>query len=282
MKSCAVASCPRSEGRRVRSAVNLICSSKPSSTALAIFLVRAASGIGSTLKQGGDDANMRAEGGRGLRPAHWSLAAPSVILHGMTNTLNIALAQQNPVVGDVDGNVAKIRRGRDEAKAQGADLVIYGELNICGYPPEDLVLKPSFQAACESAVNKLAAETGDGGPALLLGSPWREDGKLYNAAVLLDRGRVAATRYKCDLPNYGVFDEKRVFAPSPPQGPVNFRNVRLGVMVCEDMWYSTVTECLAETGAEILMLGNGSPYEHEKQEERIHLAVQRVKESSLP
>ena len=131
-------------------------------------------------------------------------------------------------------------------------------------------------------MTKLAAETADGGPALLVGSPWREDGKLYNAAVLLDQGRVAAARYKCDLPNYGVFDEKRVFAPSPPQGPVNFRNVRLGVMVCEDMWYSTVTECLAETGAEILMLGNGSPYEHEKQDERIQLAVQRVKESSLP
>ena len=87
-------------------------------------------------------------------------------------------------------------------------------------------------------MTKLAAETADGGPALLVGSPWREDGKLYNAAVLLDQGRVAAARYKCDLPNYGVFDEKRVFAPSPPQGPVNFRNVRLGVMVCEDMWYS--------------------------------------------
>jgi NAD+ synthase len=200
----------------------------------------------------------------------------------MTHTLNIALAQQNPILGDVEGNIAKMRKGRAEAKAQGADLVIYSELNVCGYPPEDLVLKPAFQEACESAVTKLAAETADGGPALLVGSPWREDGKLYNAAVLLDQGRVAATRYKCDLPNYGVFDEKRVFVPSPPQGPVNFRNVRLGVMVCEDMWYSTVTECLAETGAEILMLGNGSPYEHEKQEERIQLAVQRVKESSLP
>ncbi|HVR67614.1 MAG TPA: NAD+ synthase [Verrucomicrobiae bacterium] len=200
----------------------------------------------------------------------------------MTDTLNISLAQQNPILGDVEGNIAKIRKGRAEAKAQGADLVIYSELNVCGYPPEDLVLKPAFQEACESAVTKLAVETADGGPALLVGSPWREDGRLYNAAVLLDQGRVATARYKCDLPNYGVFDEKRVFTPSPPQGPVNFRNVRLGVMVCEDMWNSTVTECLAETGAEILMLGNGSPYEHEKQEERIQLAVQRVKESSLP
>jgi NAD+ synthase len=200
----------------------------------------------------------------------------------MTDTLNISLAQQNPILGDIDGNIAKIRQGRAEAKAQGADLVVYSELNVCGYPPEDLVLKPSFQAACEAAVNKLAAETADGGPALLVGSPWREDGRLHNAAILLDRGQVAATRYKCDLPNYGVFDEKRVFVPGPPQGPVNFRNVRLGVMVCEDMWYSTVTECLAETGAEILMLGNGSPYEHDKLDERVQLALQRVRESSLP
>jgi NAD+ synthase len=199
----------------------------------------------------------------------------------MTDSLNIALAQQNPVVGDIDGNIAKIRKGRDEARALGADLVVYGELNVCGYPPEDLVLKPSFQAACEAAVNRLAAESADG-PALLVGSPWRQDGKLHNAALLLDQGRVSAMRHKHELPNYGVFDEKRVFAAGPPQGPVNFRNVRLGVMVCEDMWFPTVTECLAETGAEILMLGNGSPYEHGKHDGRIQLALQRVKESSLP
>jgi NAD+ synthase len=185
------------------------------------------------------------------------------------------------VVGDIDGNIAKIRKGRDEARALGADLVVYGELNVCGYPPEDLVLKPSFQAACEAAVNRLAAESADG-PALLVGSPWRQDGKLHNAALLLDQGRVSAMRHKHELPNYGVFDEKRVFAAGPPQGPVNFRNVRLGVMVCEDMWFPTVTECLAETGAEILMLGNGSPYEHGKHDGRIQLALQRVKESSLP
>ncbi len=200
----------------------------------------------------------------------------------MTDTLAIALAQLNPTVGDIDGNAAQVRRARAEAKGQGADLVIYSELNLCGYPPEDLVLKPAFQERCEAAVKALAAETADGGPALLLGSPWRNDGKLHNAAVLLADGEVAATRYKCDLPNYGVFDEKRVFAPGPPQGPVSFRGVRLGVMVCEDMWNPEVTECLAETGAEILMLGNGSPYEHEKHAHRIELAGKRVAESGLP
>jgi NAD+ synthase len=200
----------------------------------------------------------------------------------MTNSLAISLAQLNPTVGDIDGNAAQVRRARAEAKGQGADLVIYSELNICGYPPEDLVLKPAFQERCEAAVKALAAETADGGPALLIGSPWRNDGKLHNAAVLLADGDVSALRYKCDLPNYGVFDEKRVFVPGPPQGPVSFRGVRLGVMVCEDMWNSEVTECLAETGSEILMLGNGSPYEHEKHAYRIELAGKRVTESGLP
>jgi NAD+ synthase len=200
----------------------------------------------------------------------------------MTDTLAISLAQLNPTVGDIDGNLAQARRARAEAKHQGADLVIYSELNVCGYPPEDLVLKPAFQERCEAAVKTLAAETADGGPALLVGSPWQNDGKLHNAAILVADGEIAALRYKCDLPNYGVFDEKRVFVPGPPQGPVSFRGVRLGVMVCEDMWNSEVTECLAETGAEILMLGNGSPYEHEKHPYRIELAAKRVAESGLP
>jgi NAD+ synthase len=200
----------------------------------------------------------------------------------MTDTLAISLAQLNPTVGDIDGNLAKARRARVDARAQAADLVVHSELNICGYPPEDLVLKPAFQERSEAAVQALAAETADGGPALLVGSPWRNDGKLHNAAILLADGEIAALRYKCDLPNYGVFDEKRVFVPGPPQGPVSFRGVRLGVMVCEDMWNSEVTECLAETGAEILMLGNGSPYEHQKHPYRIELAGKRVAESGLP
>jgi NAD+ synthase len=200
----------------------------------------------------------------------------------MTDKLAISLAQLNPTVGDIDGNAAQVRQARAKAKGQGADLVIYSELNICGYPPEDLVLKPAFQERCEAVVKALAAETADGGPAVLIGSPWRNEGKLHNAAVLLADGEVAALRYKCDLPNYGVFDEKRVFVPGPPQGPVSFRGVRLGVMVCEDMWNAEVTECLAETGSEILMLGNGSPYEHEKHAYRIELAAKRVAESGLP
>src|SRR6266581_40524 len=118
----------------------------------------------------------------------------------------ITLAQLNPTVGDVAGNAAKARAAREKAQADGADLVVLPELFICGYPPEDLVLKPAFQAACREAVEELARETAGGGPAMLIGTPWVEDGKLYNAAALLDGGRVASLRFKVDLPNYGVFE----------------------------------------------------------------------------
>src|SRR6185503_17412400 len=122
--------------------------------------------------------------------------------------LAIAVAQLNCTLGDIAGNTEKVRRARAEAAAQGADLVVFPELFIAGYPPEDLVLKPAFQAACRAAVEELARETATG-PAIVVGTPWADDGKLYNAAALLDQGRIAALRYKVDLPNYGVFDEKR-------------------------------------------------------------------------
>lgn len=196
--------------------------------------------------------------------------------------LAIAIAQQNPVVGDVLGNAEKLRAARAQAKADGADLVVFPELFIAGYPPEDLVLKPAFQAACRAKVEKLARETADGGPALLVGTPWFEDGKLYNAVALLDGGEIVALRFKADLPNYGVFDEKRVFAPGPMPGPVNFRGVRLGLPICEDIWGSEVVECLAETGAELLIVPNGSPYWRDKDSVRLNIAVARVSEHNLP
>src|SRR3954452_13267981 len=127
----------------------------------------------------------------------------------------ITLAQLNPTVGDVEGNADKARAARAQARADGADLVVLPELFITGYPPEDLVLKPAFQAACRATIEALARKTADGGPAMLIGSPWVEDGKLYNAFALLDGGRIAALRYKANLPNYGVFDEKRLFARGP-------------------------------------------------------------------
>src|ERR1700682_4206369 len=195
-------------------------------------------------------------------------------------TLKLAIAQLNPVVGDVAGNAEKARRAR--TRGAGADLVIFPELFIAGYPPEDLVLKPAFQAACRSAIETLARETAGAGPALLVGTPWLDGAKLYNAVALLDGGAIAALRYKVDLPNYGVFDEKRVFAPGPMPGPVNFRGVRLGLPICEDIWGPEPVECISETGGEILLVPNASPYERDKLAIRRNIALARVAESGLP
>lgn len=198
----------------------------------------------------------------------------------MNDRLTIALAQCNPTVGDVEGNIARVRAARESCKS--ADLIVFSELVVSGYPPEDLVLKPFFQDKVEAAVKELAEETGDGGPALLVTAPWREDGRLYNAILLLDGGTVAARRFKHDLPNYGVFDEKRVFASGPMPGPINFRGVRLGLPICEDIWTPDVVECLQESGAEILLVPNGSPFESDKYHERQMHAVARVTETGLP
>jgi NAD+ synthase len=200
----------------------------------------------------------------------------------MTDTLAIALVQLNPTVGDIDRNLTRIRRARAEAAEAGADLVVYTELVTTGYPPEDLVLKPAFQDAVEQEVEALAAETADGGPAIIVGTPWRSEDKLYSAGLLLEEGRIAAARFKHDLPNYGVFDEVRVFASGQYPGPVSFRGVRLGVMICEDMWTPEVPECLEESGAEILIVQNASPFEMDKPDERMNLAVARVTETRLP
>ncbi|WP_439357143.1 NAD+ synthase [Bradyrhizobium sp. DASA03007] len=209
----------------------------------------------------------------------------------MTERLNafaVTLAQLNPSVGDIEGNAAKARSARARAAADGADLVLFPELFIAGYPPEDLVQKPAFQAACRAAIETLARETADGGPAMLVGAPWVEEGRLYNACALLEGGRISALRFKCNLPNYGVFDEKRLFSQGPAAGPVTVRGVRIGVPICEDIWleesedYENVVETLAETGAEIILVPNGSPYARDKNDVRLSVAVARVTESGLP
>jgi len=199
----------------------------------------------------------------------------------MSDTLKIALAQINPHEGQVVHNLAGIRRARAEAARLGAELMVTPEFSIAGYPAEDLVRKPAFVAACAAAIAELAADTADGGPGLVVGGPWADDGKLYNGAFLLDGGKIVARRAKHELPNYGVFDDKRVFDAGPAPGPVVFRGFRLGLMICEDWWFPACAETLAESGAEILLSINGSPYEVGKHDHRVALAVERVVETGL-
>ncbi len=197
----------------------------------------------------------------------------------MTERLVIALAQLNPTVGAIAANLAKAKAACAEAK--GADLILFSELFLAGYPPEDLVLRPSFVAACKTAVEELAAAT-KSGPAVLIGLPWREGAKLHNAVALLSGGSIETLRFKHDLPNYGVFDEKRVFDAGPAPGPVVVKGVRIGVPICEDIWTEETCETLAETGAEILLVPNGSPFERNKDDVRLNLVVARVTETGLP
>jgi NAD+ synthase len=198
----------------------------------------------------------------------------------MPDTLTIALHQSNASVGDLRGNADAMLAAR--AAARAVDLLVTPELSLIGYPPEDLVLKPAAVTACATELDRLAAATGDGGPGMLVGLPWVEDGRLFNAMALLDGGKVVAVTRKHDLPNYGTFDEKRVFASAPLPGPMAFRGVRLGVPICEDIWTPEVTECLAETGAELLIVPNGSPFEVGKDDRRLSLSVSRVVETGLP
>ncbi|KAF0117476.1 MAG: NAD+ synthase [Rhodospirillaceae bacterium] len=197
----------------------------------------------------------------------------------MSDTTVFALAQLNPTVGAVEENGAKVRA----ARATPADLLVCSELMISGYPPEDLLYRPAFLDRVRAEVLALAAQTADGGPAVLLGAPWRdEDGQRRNAALLLAEGRIAAIRYKHHLPNYGVFDEARVFVPAPVQAPVPFRDLQLGVLVCEDMWYPDVAGSLVRAGADILIVLNGSPFDANKQKLRQAQAGARVQETARP
>lgn len=201
----------------------------------------------------------------------------------MTKRLKIAICQIAPVVGDIAGNKAKIVAARGEAAKAGADLAVFCELVVCGYPPEDLVQKPAFQRACRAAVEELAAATADGGPAMIVGAPWKEGSALYNAAILLDAGAIKAIRYKVKLPNYGVFDEPRRFTPGPefPQ-PAEFKGAKLGLMICEDMWLPGAGEALAEAGADFFVVPHGSPFRVTSLDEREAAARERTRATGKP
>jgi len=198
----------------------------------------------------------------------------------MTDRLTIAFAQLNQRVGDLAGNAKAMLEWRDKAK--GADLVVFPELQLTGYPPEDLVLKPEFVRRSMEEAERLVDSTAGSGPAILFGSIHHEDGLNYNAALLAEDGKLIARRLKHELPNYGTFDEKRVFAHGPLPEPVELRGVKLGVPICEDIWQESVIAHLVERGAEMLLVPNGSPYEIHKDDLRQRMVLQRVVQSGLP
>jgi len=198
----------------------------------------------------------------------------------MTDRLTIALAQMNQRVGDLQGNADAILAMRDQAA--GADLLMVPELQLTGYPPEDLVLKPEFVRRTMEAAERLVDATAAPGPALLFGSIHNEAGLNYNAMILAEDGRMVARVLKRELPNYGTFDEKRVFVSGPLQEPIEFKGVKIGVPICEDIWQEIVCSHLADAGAEILLVPNGSPYELDKDDVRQKLVRSRVTMTGLP
>ncbi len=204
----------------------------------------------------------------------------------MPDTLKITLAQMNQSVGDLPGNAAAMLAARERAAKGpngGSDLIAFPELQLIGYPPEDLILKPALIERAQAELEKLAAVTNDGGPAMLVGSVFVRDGALHNGVALLDQGKVAATRFKRELPNYGTFDEMRLFQPGPLPEPIIVRGTMIGVPICEDIWQPDVCRHLADFGAEMFVCINGSPYEIDKDALRIDgVAKRRAVDTGLP
>ena len=198
----------------------------------------------------------------------------------MTDNLRIAFAQMNQRVGDLEGNASQILEMR--RKAKDADLLMVPELQLIGYPPEDLVLKPEFVRRAHECTDQLVAATTEPGPALLFGTLIGEGSAVYNAFVLADGGKVLARTLKRELPNYGTFDEKRIFTPGPLPEPIDFNGVKIGVPICEDIWQEIVCAHLAEAGAEMLLVPNGSPYELDKDDIRYRLVRSRALQTGLP
>ena len=199
----------------------------------------------------------------------------------MADTFRLTLAQLNPTLGAIAANAALARGVWAQGRAAGADMVALAEMFLTGYQTQDLVMKSAFVAHAMAEIDRLAADCADG-PALGIGAPHLKDGLLYNAYYVLHRGFIIATILKHDLPNDTVFDERRLFTAGPLQGPCQIGPLRIGIPICEDAWHPEVAETLAETGAEILLVPNGSPYHRGKPAVRTNLMVARVVETGLP
>ena len=199
----------------------------------------------------------------------------------MKNNIKIALAQLNPIVGDVKGNINKLIKIRNDLN-NSTEIIVVPELYVTGYPIDDLVLRNDFLELVQNEINNLAKHTSDGKAAIIIGAPRKENKTIRNTVYVLDNGKVLSFRDKYNLPNTGVFDEQRIFSPGTLSGPVKVRDVLIGLPICEDIWNETVIECLCETGAEIILSINASPFTTKKIDQRISVAASRVLESKLP
>ncbi len=199
----------------------------------------------------------------------------------MTNRFRLTMAQLNPVVGDIEGNAKKARDAWDQARAEGADMVMLPEMFLVGYQTQDLIIKPSFEAAAMAALDRLAVDCAEG-PMMGIGGPLREGDKLRNAYFVLKGGVVHATTRKYFLPNFNVFDEVRLFSRADMQGPWDAGDLRIGTPICEDAWYPDVCEAMVESGADLLLVPNGSPYFRNKTDIRLNTMVARVTENDVP
>ncbi|ALE03877.1 NAD+ synthase [Bartonella ancashensis] len=205
-----------------------------------------------------------------------------VIQKFIKDDFRIVVAQLNPVMGDIEGNLSLAKMAYQEAQEKNADLMLLTELFVSAYSPEDLALKPSFVKSCENAVKKLAEVTKDG-PGIVIGTPISNGKAVYNGVMFLDDGKVIAEYLKFDLPNYAEFDEKRVFSPGPCLEPIVYRGVVLGIVICEDIWNNpSICEDLRKKGAEIILVSNASPYRRHKTLERISIVCEQAIRSAVP
>ena len=199
----------------------------------------------------------------------------------MSIKIKISMCQINFHVGNLEKNYDLIFSIREKSRKENVDLCVFSELCMTGYPPEDLVLRPSLIDAVSIQIDKLIELTKDGGPAVIVGYPRNDKNILRNSASLIYKGEIS-TIDKYHLPNYGVFDEARVFNSGRISGPISFKGIRIGLMICEDMWHNDVTDTLVESGAQVLVVINGSPFDQNKEDERLSVAVARVTETKLP
>ena len=200
----------------------------------------------------------------------------------MTKPVLIALAQLNAHLGNVNANVSRLAEARTQAASHGAEIIVTPEMYLSGYPCDDLVLRADFMADVAAGIDALAKLTADGGPAIVVGAPVAADGAIYNSVFILDGGAQLARFDKVNLPNYGVFDDKRNFAAGQMPGPAMLRGLKIGFPICEDIWEANVAECLEESGADLIIAINASPFDVTKPERRMSTIVARTVETGLP